>query len=108
MHDEASRDITAESLTEALAAISFGKTHTSTDNSEVNLDIMTEEEQIAYATKISIQPESDWNCLFFISWNMFQYDIEKHYQKSFPLTSLYMLEFFNELWIEIEKDRKMN
>ena len=59
MDEASSRDITAESLTEALAAISFGKSHTSTNNSEVNLDIMTEEEQIAYATKMSIQPESD-------------------------------------------------
>ena len=50
-------DITAESLAEALTTISIDKTQASTDKADVNLDIMTEEDQIAYAIRMSIQQE---------------------------------------------------
>ena len=54
---ESAGDITAERLAEALTAISIDKTQASTDKADVNLDIMTEEEQIAYAIRMSIQQE---------------------------------------------------
>ena len=49
--------ITAESLAEALTAISIDKTQAVTDKADVNLDIMTEDEQIAYAIRMSIQQD---------------------------------------------------
>ena len=50
--------ITAESMAEALAAVSFVKKE-AVDKSDVNLDMITEEEQLAYAIRISILQE-DW------------------------------------------------
>ena len=49
--------ITPERLAEALTAISIDKTQAFADKTDVNLDIMTEEEQIAYAIRMSIQQE---------------------------------------------------
>ena len=51
--------ITAESLAEALAEMSFVKTEAFADKADVNLDTMTEDEQIAYAIRLSMQQE-DW------------------------------------------------
>ena len=48
--------ITAESMAEALAAVSFVKKE-AVDKSDVNLDMITEEEQLAYAIRISILQE---------------------------------------------------